>query len=132
MRGRNRMTKGIQTRGVQSINRTSTSAMVSVDADDLKQLVRDGLASMTTADRETFILALERALRSANLSMRTYLIPLGISASSPEELTPGDVGHLVRFFKINVPRAMRAVDEVIERFAVFAEEVAKSGNLLAA
>ena len=132
MRGRNKMTKGIQTRGVQSINRTSTSAMVSVDADDLKQLVRDGLASMTMADRETFILALERALGSANLSMRAYLIPLGISASSPEELTPGDVGHLVRFFKINVPRAMRAVDEVIERFAVFAEEVAKSGNLLAA
>ena len=106
--------------------------MGSVDPYDLKLLVRDGLASMTTADREAFILAFERELRSANLSMRAYLIPLGISASSPEELTPSDVGHLVRFLKINVPKAMRIVDGAIERFAVSAEKVGDSVDRLAA
>ena len=117
----------MQTRGIQSRTR-----MGSVDPYDLKFLVRDGLASMTTADREAFILAFEGELCSANLSMRAYLIPLGISASSPEELTPSDVGHLVRFLKINVPKAMRVVDGAIERFAVSAEKVGDSVDRLAA
>jgi hypothetical protein len=126
------MKKSTQTKGLQSRDRMSTSVMRPVDPDDLKLLVRDRLSSMTRVDREAFILALERELRSENVSMRAYLIPLGISASTREELTPGDVGHLVRFLKINVPKAMSAVDGVIERFAVFAEKVAKSGDRLAA
>jgi hypothetical protein len=126
------MPKRIQPKDIQSRNQMSKSGMGLVDPDDLKLLIRDGLASMTTADREALILALERELQSANLSMRAYLIPLGISASTSEELTPGDVGHLVRFLKMNVPNAMRAVDGVIERFAGFAEKVAKSGDRLAA
>ena len=125
------MAKRIQTRGIHG-NRMSTSEMGSVGHDDLKIVVRDRLASMTTADREAFILALETELRHANLSMRTYLFPLGISASSPQELTPGEVGHLVRFLKFNVPSAKRAVDGVIERFAGTPEKVAESGDRLAA
>ena len=131
MRGSYKMTKSIPTRGVQTINRMSTSGRRFTDADDLKLLVRNRLTSMTAADRTAFILALESALRSANLSMRAYLIPLGISAKSLEELTPGDIGHLIRFFKINLPNAMCAVEVVIERFAGFVE-AAKSGDLLAA
>jgi hypothetical protein len=126
------MTKSIHTRGVQSIHRMSTSGRGLVDADDLKLLVRTRLTSMTMADRKAFILELDRTLRSVNLSMRAYLIPLGISASSPEELTPGDVGHLIRFLKINVPNAIRVVDGVIEQFGNCAEKVAKSGDLRAA
>ena len=126
------MTKSIKTRGVQTINRMPTSARRLANADDLKLLVRNRLTSMTAADRTAFILALESALQSANLSMRAYLIPLGIPASSREELTPGDIGHLIRFLKINVPNAMCEVEGVIERFAGFEDTGSKSGNLLAA
>jgi hypothetical protein len=126
------MAKRTQTKDIQSRNRIETSGMSSVDPEDLKLLVRDGLASMTAAEREAVILGMESELRSANLSMRAYLFPLGISASSPEELTPGDVGHLVRFLKINVPKARRAVDGVIARLADTAEKVAKPGDRLAA
>jgi hypothetical protein len=106
--------------------------MVSVGPDELKMVVRDVLAPMTTADRIAFILALEAELRSANLSMRSYLFLLGISATSPEELTPGDIGHFVRFLKINVPSAMRAVDGVIDRLSTFAANITKSDDRLAA
>lgn len=126
MMNRNRATD------IQSMRRVSTSAMVSVGPDELKMVVRDVLAPMTTADRSAFILALEAELRSANLSMRSYLFLLGISATSPEELTPGDIGHFVRFLKINVPSAMHAVDRVIERFSAFAAKVTKSEDRLAA
>ncbi|MEK6303364.1 MAG: hypothetical protein AABO41_21860 [Acidobacteriota bacterium] len=126
------MRKRIQTRDTQSINRMSTSGLSLIGPDDLKIVVRDQFGSMTTADRVAFILALETELLSANLSMRSYLILLGISASSPEELTPSEVGHFVRFLKINVPSAMRAVDGVIERFSVSGEKLANSGERLAA
>ena len=126
------MRKRIQTRNTQGINRTSTSGLSLIGPDDLKIAVRDQFASMTTADRMAFILALETKLRSANLSMRSYLILLGISASSPEELTPSEVGHFVRFLKINLPSVMRAVDGVIERFSVSAEKLATSVDRLAA
>lgn len=125
------MGKRIQTKAIHSRNRMSNSGTGSVSP-DIKIVVRDGLASMSTADREAFILALEAELRHANLSISAYLIPLGISASSPEELTPSDVGHLVRFLKINVPKAMRVVERFIERLATSAEEVAKPGDRLAA
>lgn len=128
----NKMRKSIQNRGVRSVYRASISGIGSVDADDLKLLVRDGLAAMTTVDRVAFILTFERELRSANLSMRAYLFPLGISVTSPEELTPGEVGHLVRFLKMNVPKAMRVVDGAIERLATSAEGVARPGDRLAA
>ncbi|HWO02152.1 MAG TPA: hypothetical protein VNS63_23095 [Blastocatellia bacterium] len=126
------MATRIKTKAIPSINRISTSGKDLVDPDDLKIVVRDGFASMTTADREAFILDLEWELRTANLSVRAFLIPLGISARSLEELTPSDVGHLVRFLKINVPAAMRAVDGVIEQFAARAEGSAKPGDRLVA
>lgn len=123
---RNRETK------IQRMRRGPSSSMVSVGPDELKMVVRDVLAPMTTADRIAFILALEAELRSANLSMRSYLFLLGISATSPEELTPGDIGHFVRFLKINVPSAMRAVDGVIDRLSTFAANITKSDDRLAA
>ncbi len=120
--------------GARSGKRTATHEKGFVDPDDLKLLVSDGLTAMTTAEREAFILALERELRAAHLCMRLYLFPLGISANSAQDLTPGDVGHLMRFLKISVPRAMGVVDRVAELFAVSAEDdgVAKPGDPLAA
>ncbi len=77
---------------------------------------------MTMAEREEFIQVLEAEMRRANLNMRAYLIPLGIPGRSPEDLTPTEVGHLVRFLKINVPQAMPAVERAMARFGVFAEK----------
>lgn len=122
----------LMTRALPSINRMRASRRESADPDDLKIVVRDGLASMTADDREAFILSLERELRPANFNLRAHLIPLGISASSLQELTPSDIGHLVRFLKINVPTAMHAVDTVIKEFAGRAEEFAKAGDRLVA
>ena len=98
------------------------SEMDWVDPDELKITVRDLLASMTTADRQICIQNLERDLRFANLNMRAYLLPIGVSATSPEELTPSDVGHLVRYLKINVPCARCVVDGFIARLSLYETE----------
>jgi hypothetical protein len=87
---------------------------------------------MNMAEREDFIQALETEMRRASLNMRAYLVPLGIPGRSPEDLTPTEVGHLVRFLKINVPQAMLAVERAMSRYRVFAEKAQQTHDRLAA
>ncbi len=122
-----KMTKNTQTR-----NQTAKPSLTALDPNDLKSVVRDGLVSMTMTDREDFIQALETEMRRANLNMRAYLIPLGIPARSPEDLTPTEVGHLLRFLKINVAQAMPAVERTLSRYNVFAEMTGQPGDKMAA
>ena len=101
------------------------------EADDVKNTVRDALSLMTWPEQVEFIQALESEMRRENLSITHYLIPLGIPGMRPEELTPIEVGHLVRFLKILVPRAMPAVDRAMTRLEAF-REYENSRQLLAA
>src|SRR6266567_5845930 len=91
------------------------------EADDVKNTVRDALLLMNWAEQVEFIEALESEMRRANLSISHYLIPLGIPGMTPEELTPIEVGHLVRFLKLHVRQAMPAVERAMARLDVFRE-----------
>ena len=95
--------------------RTNVAAMdwSQLDANELKAVVRDGLVAMNMVEREEFIGALEAQLRHVGLNMRAYLVPLGIPGRSPEDLTPTEVAHLIRFLKINVPRALPAIERAL-------------------
>ena len=91
------------------------------EADDVKNTVRDALLLMTWAEQVEFIQALESEMRMEDLSITHYLIPLGIPGMTPEELTPIEVGHLVRFLKIHVRQAMPVVERAMARLEVFRE-----------
>jgi hypothetical protein len=131
-KGWKKMAKNINTKRMQSRNQVSTTGLGSLDPNELKSLVRDGLVAMNMTDREDFIQGLETEMRRASLNMRAYLIPLGIPGRSPEDLTPTEVGHLIRFLKINVPQAMQAIERALGRHGVFAEKISHSGDRLAA
>ena len=114
---------------------TTTSSSASFDRltpDELKALVRDGLVSMNMAERETFIQALEGEIEKFGFNIRSYLVPLGIPGRSPEDFTPTEVGHLVRYLKINVPTLGAAIDKALSRFTVFSEKVTTVGGKIAA
>ena len=98
-----------------------SSDTASSEADDVKDAVRDALSLMTWPEEVEFIEALESEMRRANLSVSHYLIPLGIPGMTPEELTPIEVGHLVRFLKLHVRQAMPAVERAMARLEVFRE-----------
>ena len=125
------MAKNIQTRNLHSRDQMSRTGQKTLDPTELKSIVRDGLVAMTMADREEFIQALEAEMRRVNLNMRSYLIPLGIPGRSPEDLTPTEVGHLIRFLRINVPQATTAVDRTIARYGIM-EKAGRSDDRLAA
>ena len=103
-----------------------------VDAGELKEVVRDGLVAMNITEREEFIGALEAEMRRTGLNMRAYLIPLGIPGRSPEDLTPTEVAHMMRFLKLNVPQAMPAIERSLARYEVFSTVIAGKGHRIAA
>ena len=91
-----------------------------LDADELKDSVREMLVLMDALERKLFIKTLEYEMFRSGLSIRPYLIPLGIAAEYAEDLTPNEVGHLFRFFRINVPKAMSAVVRLLDGCPVLA------------
>src|SRR5258706_7530164 len=128
-----KMKRNLATRSLHTRNRLAQSRpSLLTDPNELKSIVRDGLVSMSMADRESFIQALETQMRRASLNMRAYLVPLGIPGRSPEDLTPTEVGHLIRFLKINVPQAMPAVEKAMSQYRVFAEKAQQTHDRLAA
>ena len=127
------MKRNLATRSLHTRNQAAQSRQQSLsDPNELKSIVRDGLVSMTMADREEFIRTLEAEMRHASLNMRAYLVPLGIPGRSPEDLTPTEVGHLIRFLKINVPKASTPVQKAMARFNVFSEKAQQPHTRLAA
>ena len=104
----------------------------SLNADELGRLVRDGLVSMEITERADFIRALDIEMRRANFNIRAYLVPLGIPGRCPQDLTPTEVGHLIRYLKMIVPEAVLAVERVITRYRAFAGKAADVGGRLAA
>ncbi len=126
------MKRHFATRSLHARNRLAHSDQPLPDPNDIRSIVRDALVSMNMAEREEFILSLEDELRRAGLDMRSYLVPLGIPGHSPSELTPNEVGHLIRFLKINIPQAAAPVQKAMSRFNVFAEKPQHNNDRLAA
>jgi hypothetical protein len=120
--------------GKQTNSRIET-ALISwseVDAGELKEVVRDGLVALNSTEREEFIRTLEAEMRRAGLNMRAYLVPLGIPGRSPEDLTPTEVAHMIRFLKLNVPKAMPAIERALSHNEIFSAGIAAGGHRIAA
>ena len=116
---------------IQTKNEATKRNQTQLDPNELKGVIRDGLANMSMPDREEFFRTLEAEMRKISLNVRAYLIPLGIPGRSPEDLTPSEVGHLVRYLKLTVPKAMPAVERAMARYTVFSGN-AEPGSRLAA
>jgi hypothetical protein len=113
-------------------NGAPASSDGSFDPDKLKKLVLDGLTSIAREERADFAEALEADLRRVDMTMRSYLILLGIPAMTPAELTPAEVGHLIRFLSVNVPRAKPVVERAIARLQGLGDHGGGSTDRLAA
>lgn len=127
------MAKNIQSRRIHSRNDSVDAVKWStLDANELKATIRDGLVGMNMVEREEFIGTLGAEMKRAGLNMRAYLVPLGIPGRSPEDLTPTEVAHLIRFLKLNVPQAMPAIERALNRYDSFAPRHDRNGHRIAA
>jgi hypothetical protein len=126
------MARNIHTKHANRRVDTATITWSAVDANELKEVVRDGLVAMNAAEREEFIATLGAEMTRAGLNIRAYLIPLGIPARSPEDLTPTEIAHMLRFLKLNIPQAMSAIERTLVRYEIFAAGIAGRGHQIAA
>lgn len=126
------MAKNIHAKQINRRVDAATAIWSAVDASELKEVVRDGLVAMNATEREEFIGTLEAEMRRAGLNMRAYLIPLGIPGRSPDDLTPTEVAHMMRFLKLNVPKAMPAIERALTRYEAFSPNVGGKGHRIAA
>jgi hypothetical protein len=126
------MAKNIQAKRIQSRNESEEVKWSELDANELKARVRDGLVAMNMTEREEFIGTLEAEMRRAGLNMRAYLVPLGIPGHSPEDLTPTEVAHLIRFLKLNVSKAMPAIERALGRYGSFLDHDGRTNHRIAA
>jgi len=126
------MAKNINARRLQNRNEVATANWSALDANELKSIVRDGMVAMNMTEREEFIGTLESELRREGLNMRAYLVPLGIPGRSPEDLTPTEIAHVVRFLKLNVSKAMPAIERSLTHNGAFAAHDGRGGHKIAA
>lgn len=91
-----------------------------VDPEALKEVVRKTLHGMAAEERTLFYEKLILELEQGAIGVGAYLMILGITAST-DAITPLEWGHLIRYFRVNVPHAMRAVSKVLGRFPAFAQ-----------
>ncbi len=126
------MARNIQRKQINRRIETTTVGWSEVDADELKEVVRDGLVAMDATARAEFIRTFEAEMRRAGLNMRGYLVPLGIPGRSPDDLTPTEVAHMIRFLKLNVPQAMPAIERALAHYEVFSAGIGARGHRIAA
>src|SRR5262245_37338458 len=83
----------------------------SLDPDVLRDQVQRALSTICIADRSRLSHALLKRLERTGINVGASLLMLGISAASVDQLTPPDIGKLLRYIRINRPAAIEALVE---------------------
>jgi hypothetical protein len=76
---------------------------------ELCDAVRGAMVALTLDERISIKEKLLSALKGSRLNVGSILLLLGIHADTVEELTPSDVGYLVRYIRMNSPDVIMAL-----------------------
>src|SRR5215813_4363451 len=76
---------------------------------ELCDAVRGAMVSVSVDDRISIKEKLLSALKGSRINVGSILLLLGIHADTVDELTPSDVGYLVRYIRINSPEVVPAL-----------------------
>lgn len=83
-------------------------------ADIIREKVRVRLQTLNRPEFLSFISVLDQLMMRSGLNLRDYLVPVGIPGQKPADLTPYELAHLARFFRLNVPLAVQPFDDALE------------------
>ncbi|HWN98968.1 MAG TPA: hypothetical protein VNS63_06810 [Blastocatellia bacterium] len=96
---------------VDNIDRQSGPALdlATAEPDLLRNSVREALSQLSTEERAAVNDRLLTAIEKVGFTIGQHLLLLGIPATLAEELTAPEIAALIRYVRINEPRAMRAL-----------------------
>jgi hypothetical protein len=96
---------------------------------ELCDAVRGAMVVVPLEDRISITEKLLGALQGSRLNVGSILLLLGIHADSVEELTPSDVGYLVRYIRINSPSVLPALKRPLAELFELAGKVQRAQRL---
>jgi len=104
----------------------SESELVNADPDYLRDSVRRALLSLSMTERSNAATNVLYMLRKAGLGVRVCLLMLGASASTAEELTAPEIAALIRYVRLNEPKAFESITTPLMNLLIRAGEVRAS------
>lgn len=97
--------------------------------DDLRNEVQRTLSRLCETDREIWCRRLLDGLAKAGVPLGATLFMLGMVAPRLDELTPSDLGKLLRYSRINTPAAIDALAGPLTELLVVKEEPALAAHI---
>jgi hypothetical protein len=99
-----------------------------LEPDDLRNQVQRRLSTLREADSKLLRRRLVTGLAKAGVQIGPSLFMLGIPATSPDDLTPTDMGKLLRYIRINFPSTIKALDGLLVELLVGKAEPAHTAR----
>jgi len=96
---------------------------------ELCDAVRGAMVTVSVDDRISIKEKLLAALRNSRLNVGSILLLLGIHADTVDELTPSDVGYLVRYIRINSPDVLSTLKRPLAELFETADKALRAQRL---
>jgi hypothetical protein len=110
--------EGLKRHALARPNSTPGGSTVDVQAigpDQLRDAVREGLTALTEDESALIRHKLLRAIEASGVNIGGCLFLIGNLVNLPDELTASDLAQLVRYIRLNKPRALDAVRTPLRR-----------------
>ncbi|MFY9608837.1 MAG: hypothetical protein WAU45_09515 [Blastocatellia bacterium] len=99
--------------------------LATAEPDRLGNSVRNAFSQLSEEERPNVVYRLLTALKKAGVNIGQHLLLLGIPARTAEELTAPEIATLIRYVRINEPRAMAASVPVLNELLTAHAEPAR-------
>ena len=108
-----RSKRAIANKAASDINRSQGNIFdpLILEPNDLCNKTQKALLALPEENRKSLRDKLLTGLRKASVNIASALLMLGIPARTPDELTPSDMGKLLRYVRINMPEVVKALAE---------------------
>ncbi|HKV38485.1 MAG TPA: hypothetical protein VJX67_04665 [Blastocatellia bacterium] len=86
-----------------------TGDLSALDPTVLRDSVRNAILTFPQEERAAITARLVARLKEARFDLRSSVIVLGINARSAEDLTPSDIGHIMRYLRLTAQPVFAAI-----------------------
>jgi hypothetical protein len=103
-----------------------SSDPIHIEPNSLRDRVYQALSGLTFEERASMSDKIIGGLKGFSVNLRTGLLMLGITARTVSDLTPSDVAKLIRYLRINAPKALEAISSPLRDLLAASESFEKS------
>jgi hypothetical protein len=99
---------------------------IKIEPNSLRDRVYQALSGLTFEERASISDQIIGGLKGFSANVRTGLLMLGITARTVSDLTPSDIAKLIRYLRINAPKALEAIGSPLRDLLAASEAFEKS------